>query len=128
MTFYDSGEPAPCDLPGSQNLDWQAAQSLASIYNLGISFASPQTMSKVLEVERPLSTNVLMSKLEYDGKKLAGNIMMCGEENEARTKYMNDNIGEQLEGPEYDGYVSNVIGVLFLFIILYAIGEYVWPR
>lgn len=142
LTFYTYSPPATCTLPHSQNLSWNAAQSFASANKLDITFASQTAVARVLEVERPLPTSVLMSV--YGGlargsrRSEVGSRVVCGSWDEVTKKYVSevqevDAAGSSttkgdLKSRKCDGLISEVVGMFVLFLVLYAVGEYVWAK
>ncbi|PVI06577.1 hypothetical protein DM02DRAFT_623100 [Periconia macrospinosa] len=142
LTFYTYSPPATCTLPHSQNLSWNAAQSFASANKLDITFASQAAVSRVLEVERPLPTSVLMSLYgglaRGSGRSEVGSRVVCGSWDEVTKKYVTevqevDAAASSITKGDFksrkcDGLISEVVGMLVLFLVLYAVGEYVWAR
>ncbi|KAF1958597.1 hypothetical protein CC80DRAFT_15248 [Byssothecium circinans] len=134
LTFHAYAQPAACTMERSQNLSWPAAQSFASAHHLDITFVSPTTVSRVLEVEQPLPTSVLMSMYGSRGRarQETGSRIVCGAWDEVKRKYLVESVERSKvvggEGRRCDGLVSEIVGILLLMLMVYAVGEYVWSR
>ncbi|CAI6335843.1 unnamed protein product [Periconia digitata] len=148
LTFYTYSPPATCTLPHSQNLSWNAAQSFAAANKLDITFASQTAVSRVLEVDRPLPTSVLMTLYgglaRGQGRSEVGSRVVCGSWDEVSKKYVDEvplevetttTIADstratksEIKGRKCDGLISEIAGIFVLVLVLYAVGEYVWAR
>lgn len=147
LTFYTYSAPATCALPHSQNLSWDAAQSFASANKLDITFASQMSISRVLEVERPLPTSVLMTlygglSRGRSGRSEVGSRVVCGSWDEVTKKYVSgakemevvrpssrpSRIRTKTRARKCDGLISEIVGFFVVFIVLYAALEFVWSR
>ncbi|KAF2691992.1 hypothetical protein K458DRAFT_381822 [Lentithecium fluviatile CBS 122367] len=132
ITFSIYSLPAACTLPGAQNLDWSTAQRLASTHNLAIEFASQDTVTRVLQVEQPLPTGVLMSLYPWKdagGGGGANTKVICGVHDEVQRMIL-DGPMQRVDARvlEQEAYVSGVLAVLVLGVILWGLGEIIWQR
>ncbi|KAF1841473.1 uncharacterized protein K460DRAFT_358223 [Cucurbitaria berberidis CBS 394.84] len=130
LSFSTSAKPTLCTYLESHGLDWDTAYSLASDNNLQIQFASQDTISKVLEIRKPLPSSML-HVLSYgpagppDSTSLiqTEHKMVCGLGKEA--KYMGRldmDLGSEAH------YVGVVVAAFMLFLCAYLLGEYAWTR
>jgi hypothetical protein len=129
ITFYAHDLPAACTLLGAQNLDWNTAQKLASTHRLDIEFASQDTIARILEVDRPLPTSVLVSLRTTKETRHVGTKFICGMDDEVMTTILEAPI-EQANArvAEQEACISGVLAIIVLGVILYAICEFAWTR
>lgn len=131
LTFHTYAHPAPCTIAHSQGLSWCAAQSFASEHNLGIIFASQRTAARVVEAKQPLPTSVLMSaSLRRTGYE-TGRKVVCGNGNEVQRNYFGGGFGakgNESKREEATGFASEILGILVLFLVLYAVVDYLRSR
>jgi hypothetical protein len=130
LSVSTDAKPTPCTYMESYKLDWHAASSLASDYDLKIQFASQNTIVKVLSIPRQLPSSVLESIREGEAMSIheqdltqRENKIVCafGDEME----YL-DGSDSTLE-PEYHfvGYIGASFMVLIAF---YLLAQYAWAR
>jgi hypothetical protein len=129
ITFYAHHLPAACTLLGAQNLDWNTAQKLASTHRLDIEFASQDTITRILEVDRPLPTSVLVSLRTTKETRHVGTKFICGMDDEVMTTMLEAPI-EQANArvAEQEACISGVLAIIVLVVILYAVCEFAWTR
>ncbi|CAI6331689.1 unnamed protein product [Periconia digitata] len=131
LILYKYAPTVACNIESSQGLSWRAAQSFASTHNLYIIFASQRTATEVFEVKQPLPTSVLMSMHISSVPREIGSAVVCGKGNERKIDYSIKGRGSrrssEVEEPA-TGLMSAILGVFILFIILYAIMNYLWSK
>ncbi|KAL5118382.1 hypothetical protein ACEQ8H_003731 [Pleosporales sp. CAS-2024a] len=130
LSFSTDAKPTPCTYMESQRLGWTAAYSFASDYNLKIEFASPDTVSNILAMHRPLPTSVLQAVSGADAVPAhsedlmhRSNKIICGFDQEVKNLGSHDRSME----PECR-FVSYVIVALMVAIALYVLAEYAYSR
>ncbi|KAF2643145.1 hypothetical protein P280DRAFT_467218 [Massarina eburnea CBS 473.64] len=135
ITFYPYSQPLACTQSHSQNLSWSAAQSFASSHNLDITFTTQMAISRVLEVQQPLPTSVLMRMYGGRGRgrmrQDPGSRIMCGNYDEVKKTYLDEGAEHKVatfEARQCDGLVSEIVGILLLMLVLYALGDYIRLR
>ncbi|KAH7078515.1 hypothetical protein FB567DRAFT_137441 [Paraphoma chrysanthemicola] len=130
LSYSTDAKPTLCTYMESHNLDWHTASSLASDYDLKIQFASENTITRVLAINRPLPSSVLQSvsvgqvePVEFSDSVQRENRIVCGLGDEVKHMGNHDRTLE----PEchYIGYM----GAAFMsLIVLYLLAEYIWSR
>jgi hypothetical protein len=114
----------------SHNLDWHTASSLASDFDLKIQFASQDTITKVLAINRPLPSSVLQSisagqVAPVDQKDLLQreNKIVCGFGDEVK------HLGSHDRSLEPECHYIGYMGAAFMLLLaLYILAEYIWSR
>ncbi|CAO2657631.1 Nn.00g037570.m01.CDS01 [Neocucurbitaria sp. VM-36] len=130
LSFSTSAKPTLCTYLESHGLDWDTAYSLASDNELKIQFASQSTISKVLEIRKPLPSNVLSTLSNVEAAPLdvtsllqSENKIVCGLGDEVKHMGSYD-----MDLSSECHYVGLAIAAFILFLVTYLIGERIWTR
>ena len=144
LTFSPLSDPTQCSIPNAQDIDWQGARALAAKRDLRIQFASESTITKILAVEEPLPTSVLLRMSdgepvlpEEDGANDIQDLIICGIGNEVKRRFLgegddddndNDDDVNDIQPLESDAYVGEIIALLLVLVLAYAAAESAWRR
>jgi hypothetical protein len=114
----------------SYRLDLHTASSFAKDHDLKIRFASEDTITKVMAINRPLPSNVLQAIEEGEvmpvkeiGLRQRENKIVCGFRNEV--KHLGDE--DRSMEPECH-FVGYFVGAFMAIVALYLLAEYMWSR
>jgi hypothetical protein len=131
LSVSTDAKPTVCTYMEFQKLDWYTASSFASDHNLKLHFASQDTITKVLSINRPLPTSVLetigeadVAEVNESGWMQSGNKIVCGFGDEVEHLGMDN---KSLE-PEDVHFVSYVVAGMMVLIGFYVFAAYVWAR
>jgi hypothetical protein len=118
----------------SHKLDWHTASSFAYEHNLKLHFASQDTVSKILSINRPLPSSVLLSigeshaleAQESEWMVQSGNRIVCGFGDEVEDLSSGGEDGG-LEAEEVH-FVSHVLAGIMVLVGCYVLVEWAWKR
>jgi hypothetical protein len=95
-----------------------------------IQFATQNTITRVLEVETPLPTTVLLSMsnekpllLDHAGARESVQKIVCGVNDEVQQRWLDMS---ESDGSGSDWFVLQVIVSLILLIVMYEVVEVAW--
>ncbi|KAJ4373911.1 hypothetical protein N0V83_002650 [Neocucurbitaria cava] len=131
LSFSTSAKPTLCTYLESHGLDWDTAYSLASDNELKIQFASQSTISKVLDIRKPLPSSVLRTLSHGEAAPLDVSSSLLQSENKIVCG-LGDEV-KHMGSPDMDlssecHYVGAVVAALMLFLIAYLVGEHIWTK
>jgi hypothetical protein len=120
----------------SHKLDWHTASTFAAEHNLKLHFASQDTVSKILSINRPLPSSMLLSigeghaleAQESEWMVQSGNRIVCGFGDEVDDMSGGgENEGLELEAEEVH-FVSHVLAGIMVWGIGYVLMAWAWKR
>ncbi|ORY11508.1 hypothetical protein BCR34DRAFT_324014 [Clohesyomyces aquaticus] len=140
ITFPTSTSSSPCQIAGSQNLDWHSARAFAASHDLQIQFANKDTVSKVLDSRHPLPTSLLLLAGQSDqnpyyplpnpnpgpvaGKQdSAESRVVCGVDDAVRKAWMKEG---ELDPKMCDISILQVVLVLILLVVGFEALDTIW--
>lgn len=130
LSFSTSAKPTLCTYLESHGLDWTTAYSLASDNSLKIQFASQSTITKVLEMRRPLPRSVLHAigngaavHLPATNLMHTENKIVCGFGDEATHTGSQD-----MDLAPESHYVGAILAAFMLFLLAYLVVDYAWTK
>jgi hypothetical protein len=128
-------KPTLCTYLDAHKLDWHTASSFASEHNLRLHFASQDTVSKVLSINRPLPSSVLESigdghaseAQESEWMMQSESRIVCGFKEEVEELSSGGDGDGSLE-PEEVHFVSHVVAGIMVMVVGYVLAAWTWER